>query len=145
VGLAHTRDAARGARLDRKWAWRLGGRLDRHHLLIQRDLELKGVDHLAVILQRFGPPRLVIGRGQRNAADLEQLRGGEEHHVDRKSDDGIDQRALLEHHVIEPEMPGGNGGGQAGGSSPNNQHVTNGHIPTIVMACLGVALAEAGR
>ena len=57
----------------------------RRDLLEERDLQLEHVGHLAVVAQRLGPRRLLVGRGQRHAANLEQLGRGEEHHVHRET------------------------------------------------------------
>ena len=87
--------------------------LDRRHLLAQGHLQLEHVGDLAVVPQSFGPGRLLVGRRQGHSAHLEQLRGGEEHHIDGKAGDRIDQRALFEHLVVEAVMATGDGGGES--------------------------------
>ena len=82
------------------------------------DLQVVGVDDPPVVAQRLGARRLLVRRDERQPADLEQLRRREEHHLRRKSVDGVDEHALLEHLVIETALLGGDGGGQAGGPAP---------------------------
>ena len=101
--------------------------LDLDDLFLERDLQLVGVDDPPVIPERFEPRRLLVGADQRQAADLQQLRRGEEHHVHRELEDGVDEDALLDDRVIEPLLLGGDSGGEPGGASAYNKHVSNGH------------------
>ena len=64
-------------------------------------VQLEDVRHAAVIAQRLEPRRLVVGAGERHAADLHQLRCREEHHLDRIVQQRIDERALFDHQMVE--------------------------------------------
>ena len=94
---------------------------------MKRDLQPVGVDHAPVVAQRLEARRLVVRRHQRQAADLEQLRRGEEHHVRREIEDRVDEHALLDDDVVEAVLFGGDGGGEAGRTGADDQNVTNGH------------------
>ena len=56
----------------------------RQHLFFVNDLQIEGVDDLAVILERFGASRLVERRDEGQTANLEQLWCRKEHHLRRK-------------------------------------------------------------
>ena len=103
--------------------------LDLDNLFVKRDLESISIDHAAVVPQRFKTRWLVVGRHERQTANLQQLRRGEKHHVGREIEDRVDEHALLDEHVIETLLLGGNGGGEAGGPRADDQDVADGHVP----------------
>ena len=70
----------RVARLDVKRAIVPG---DGQDLLILANVELIVLGDVAVVLQRFLPVGLLVGRTERNVADLQQFRRCKEHHVGR--------------------------------------------------------------
>ena len=94
---------------------------------MKRDLQPVGIDHAPVVAKRLEPHRLVVRRDQRQPADLQQLRRGEEHHVRREVEDRVDEDALLDDDVIETALLGGDGGGETGRTGADDQNVTNGH------------------
>ena len=102
--------------------------IDVHHLLAELDLQFVGVDDAAVVAQRFDPRRLFKWRHERQPADLEQLRRREEHHVDRESIDRIDEHALFDNRVVEPDTLGRNAGGQPGRAGAHDGDVANLHF-----------------
>jgi hypothetical protein len=102
--------------------------IDRDDLLFIRDLQIEFIGDLAVIRQRFGARRLVVRRGQRDAADLEQLRRREEDHLGGKAKDRVDQHALLEHLVVQIALLARDGGGQARWAGADDDDVANRHI-----------------
>ncbi len=123
-------DAERRARLEREQRpFRLvvGLARNRQHLLFERDLQVEDVDDLAVIAERLGARRLVVRRHERQAADLEQLRRGEEHHLRREVVNRVHERALLDHLVIEAVLLGGDGGRQAGRAGADDEEVADRH------------------
>ncbi len=102
-------------------------RLDVDDLLAELDRQLVGVDDAAVIAQRFEARRFFKGRDERQPANLEQFRCGEEDHVDRKPVDGIDEDALLEDGVVEAGLLRGDGRGKSRGSGADDRDVPNLH------------------
>ncbi len=101
--------------------------LDGKHLLMRRDLKAVDVDDPAIVAERFQTRRFVVRRDERQAAHFEQLRRGEKHHMDRKVEDGVDEHAPLDDHIVEASLFGGNGRGQPRGASSNDQNVTDRH------------------
>ena len=75
--------------------------------------QIERINDPAVVLQRLGTRRLLERRDERQAADFEELRGGEEHHLRREAIDRIHQHALLDDVIIETAVFGGNSSGQA--------------------------------
>ncbi|MEZ5416952.1 MAG: hypothetical protein R2708_06375 [Vicinamibacterales bacterium] len=96
---------------------------------MQRHLELEDVGDLAVVAQGFGARRLLVRRRQRHPADLEQLGRGEEHHVDGKPPDRVNQRSLFEHEVVESVVAAGDGSGESRGTGAHDEDVSDWHGP----------------
>ena len=71
-------------------------------------LQIESVDHFAVVAERLGPRRLLVGRHERQTADLQQLGRREEHHLRREVVNRIDERALLDDLIVEAALPGRN-------------------------------------
>ena len=97
--------------------------LDGEDLLFELDRQLERVHDAAVVLQRFLPRGLLERRDEGQAADLQKFRRGEEHHVDRKLEDGIHQDALFDDRKVQPRALGGDAGGQSRGPGPYNNDV----------------------
>src|SRR5688572_8712264 len=116
--------------------------LDGHHLFVKRNLQLIGIDHAAVVAQRFEPHRLVVRGDQRQAADLQQLRRGEEHHMRREVEDRIDEDSLLDDDGVEAALLRGDGGGETGRASADDQDIANGHSEIISFGSFGTGRSE---
>jgi hypothetical protein len=97
----------------------------RRHGLPQLDRQLVGVDDAAVVAERFGPGGLLVGRHERQVADLEQFRRREEHHLQGKMEDGVDDDALLQDDVAEPVALGGDRGGETGRAGTDDDEVVD--------------------
>ncbi len=110
-----------------RWTARRRAGLHVDDLLAELDCQLVGVDDAAVVAQRFEARRFFKGRDERQPANLEQLRRGEEDHVDRKPVDGIDEDALLEDRVIEPGLLRGDRRGKSRGSGADDRDIPNLH------------------
>ena len=93
------------------------------------DVQLKVLGDTAVIFERFQPRRLSQRGGERNIANLEQLRRGEEHHVGRIVIDGIDEASLVDNQGLEARLLRFDGAGHARGTSAHDQHVAPGVGP----------------
>ena len=100
---------------------------DLDNLLVKRNLERVRVDDATVVPQRLELRRFIVGRHERQAANLEQFRRGEKNHVRRKFEDPVDEDALLDERVVETLLLGGNGGGEAGWPCADDQYVADGH------------------
>src|SRR5207249_10790505 len=74
------------------------------------------------------PGGLVVGRDERQPTDLQKLRGREEDHLWGKPVDRIDERALLEHLIVEPALPGGYGRRETRWSRSNDDEIPHGHM-----------------
>src|SRR5260370_42537601 len=85
----------------------------------------------AVIFERFEPCGLRQSSGERNIANLEQLRRGKEHHVARIAINGIDKASLVDDESFEAGLLGLNGAGQAGGASAHDQDISPGVGPRL--------------
>ena len=94
-----------------------------HDLLPERHVQAVGVGDLAVVLEALDLGGLLVRRDEGQAPDLEQVRGGEERHVAREVEDGVDERALLHDFVAEPGLVSGDGGGQAAGSGADDEEI----------------------
>ena len=70
--------------------------IDRDHALVLVDIEAIIFGDAAIIFQRLGAAGLFIERSHRQAADFEQLRRGEKHHVRRIVVERIDDAALFD-------------------------------------------------
>ena len=105
--------------------WRL--RADRQHFLFERDLKVESVDHFAVVAERLGPRRLLVGRHERQTADLQQLGRREEHHLRREVVNRIDERALLDDLIVEAALPGRNGRRQAARARADDHQIARQH------------------
>ena len=127
------------SRFDGKWfdsgpfgPARTGG-----HLFEQRHLQLERVDDLPVVPQRLG--RVGLSNGVVSGMPPISSSSGvvKNTMLIGKPHDRVDERALLEDEVVEIEVLGGNGGGEAGRAGADNDDVTNGHISD---DCTGLGL-----
>lgn len=92
----------------------------------QAQFQAERVRDTPVVAQRLPLRRLLVGRHERQAADLEQLRGREERHGAREVEDRVDQHALLEDLVVEARLLRRDRGGQARGAGADHQQVLHG-------------------
>ena len=95
-------------------------------LLVQRYLQLVGIDDSTVVAQRFHPGRLGVRGGERQAPNLQKLGRREKDHVRREMQDRVDDRALLDDSVRQPCLLGGDCGGETGGAGADNEEVDYG-------------------
>ncbi len=96
---------------------------DRLHLFAESDPQPIGVGHAAVVAQRFPLRRLLVGRDERQAADLQEVGSGEERHRPRKVEDRVDEHAFLDDLVVETRAVRGDGHGQARRPRPDDQQI----------------------
>src|SRR5579872_1273956 len=68
----------------------------RLHPLILRNRQMIMLGYLAVIFERLLPRGFLISSAERNIADLQQLRRGEESHVCRVVEDGINHASFVD-------------------------------------------------
>ena len=97
------------------------------HRAAGADRQREVVGHGAVVGDRLAAARLAVGTGERQAADGQLLRGGEEGHVGGEAVDGVDHGALLEDNMIQPGAGGGDGAGQSGGTGANDDQLARFH------------------
>ncbi len=96
---------------------------DRKHALVLMDVEAVVFGDAPIVLQRFGAAGLFVERGHRQAADFEQLRRGEEHHVRRIVVERIHDAALFDQDRVEAALLQLDAAGQAGGPGANHDDV----------------------
>ncbi len=87
------------------------------------DIQAIIFSHASIIFQRFGAARLFIQRRHRQAADFEQLRRGEEHHVSGIVVQRIDHAALFDQDCIEAALLQLDATGQAGGAGADYHYI----------------------
>jgi hypothetical protein len=99
---------------------------NRLHPFVLADGQVIMFSHTAVIFERFEPRGLRQRGGERNIANLEQLRRGEKHHVARIAIDGIDEASLVDDESFEAGLLSLNGAGHSGGASAHDQDISPG-------------------
>jgi len=72
---------------------------------------------------RGSPGRLVVGGDEGEAADLQQVGGGEEGHAHREVRDRVHECALLDNQGQKAGFARGNGHGESGGAGADDEHV----------------------
>ncbi len=110
--------------------------VDRNHALVLTNVEAVIFGDAAIIFQRFGAAGLFVERSHRQAADFEQLRRGEEHHVRRIVVERIDHAALFDEDGVQAALLQLNATGQASGTGANDDDVELLHgynIPSTVL------------
>ena len=93
------------------------------HRFVEPDVHLLASRHATVVLDALLARRLVALHRKGMAADLDQVRRREELHPRRVADDGVHQRALVEHTRGQAGMPRLDGAGQADGPGTDDHHV----------------------
>src|SRR6266478_702900 len=93
----------------------------------------------AVILQRLDARGFFVRTDQRQITNLQQLRGGEEHHVHRVVVDGIAQASLVEHQRAHARAPRFDGRGQPGWARANADNVVICHRFSVCREPRGIA------
>ena len=102
------------------------------------DAEVELLGDAPVVSQRLDSSRLLIGRHQRHAADLEQLRRREKRHVHGELINRVHQHALFEHRVVQPRLPRSNCRRQPRRAGADDDDVAHGHWVIIpVPKCRG--------
>ena len=96
---------------------------DFQHGLVLAHVELVELGDLAVILQRLLPGGLLVGTGEGDVADLEELGRSEEGHVAGIVEQRIDQAALVDVGDGEAGALGLDAAGQAGGPGADDNDV----------------------
>ena len=124
-GLSQARLASRGLGGHAKDA--VAGASNGGDRFAERDLESVRVGHATVVTQRFLARGLLVRTDERHAANLEQLRRREKHHVGRIVQQRVDERALLDDEIPQAARLGGNARREAGGTSPDDQHIEHAH------------------
>src|SRR3984893_18588166 len=104
---------------------------NRLHPFVLADGQVIMFSHTAVIFERFEPRGLRQRGGERNIANLEQLRRGEKHHVARIAIDGIDEASLVDDESFEAGLLSLNGAGHASGASAHDQDISPGVGPRL--------------
>src|SRR5258706_2478877 len=104
---------------------------NRFHPLILVDGQVIMLGDTAVIFERFEPRGLRQSSGERNVANLKQLRRGEKHHVARIAINGIDQASLVDDERFEASFLSLDSTSHAGGASAHDQDVNPGVGPRL--------------
>ena len=94
--------------------------------LVLAHVELVVGGDLAVVLEGLVAGGLGVGAGKGNAADFEQLGGGEEGHVGGVVEEGVAEAALVDEDGAEAGFLGFDGAGQAGGPGADDEQVEGG-------------------
>ena len=81
----------------------------------------------AVVGHGLAPARLLVGASERQAADGQLLRGGEEGHISGEVVYAVHHRTLLEDDVIQSDAGSGDGAGQSGGTGANDDQLARIH------------------
>src|SRR5204863_4123018 len=96
---------------------------DRVHRLVLANVEPVMLRNFSVVLQGFGARGLLVGGGERNVADLQQLRSGEEDHVGGIVEERIDQASFINAGGTKAGALCFNRAREAGRSGADNQHI----------------------
>src|SRR6202011_1603358 len=99
---------------------------NRLHPFVLTDGQVIMFSHAAVVFEGFEPRGLRQRGGERNIANLEQLRSGEKHHVARIAIDGIDEASLVDDESLEASLLSLDGAGHAGRTSAHDQDISRG-------------------
>ena len=97
------------------------------HRFVEAQVEIFRRSHTTVVVERLLAARLVVARGKRVAADLQQLRGREELHLRRVPDKGVAERPLLNDERIEPTALGLNATGKAHRPGSDDDNILHEH------------------
>jgi hypothetical protein len=97
-----------------------GDALDR---LVGAQVERVVLGDLAVVFERLRAAGLLVGGGEGDVADLQQLRRGEEGHVRGVVEEGVAETALVDHEGGESAALGLDGAGQTGGAGADDEQV----------------------
>src|SRR5689334_14191952 len=81
------------------------------------------ISDTAIVLERLGTSRLLIKRGHRNVADLEQLRRGEKNEIYRVMINRVDNAALVEQDRRETALLKFDAAGESGGAGTKNGNI----------------------
>src|ERR1700694_156016 len=84
-----------------------------------------------VIFERFEPRGLCQSSGERNIANLKQLRRGEKHHVARIAINGIDEASLVDDERFEASLLSLNCASHARRTSAYDQDISPGVGPRL--------------
>ena len=96
---------------------------DLEHAFVEVEIDGLPLGHAPVVLDRLFAGRLVALHRKGIAADLDQLRRREELHVGGIADDGVDERALLDHRGLQPLAARFDGAHQADGACADDDDV----------------------
>ena len=91
--------------------------------LVLADVEVVVLGDLAVVLERLDAVGLLVGAGEGDVADLEQLRRGEEGHVRRVVEERVAEAALVDQARGEARALCLDGAGQAGGAGADDEQI----------------------
>src|SRR4029077_2166953 len=107
---------------------------DRLHPLILVDGQVIMFGDTAVIFERFEPRGLRQRSGERNIANLEQLRRGKKHHVARIAINGIDEASLVDDESFEAGLLSLDGASHPSGPSAHDQDISPGVGPRLSLS-----------
>src|SRR5580698_4790495 len=91
--------------------------------LVLRNRQMIVLGDLAVIFQRLLPGGLLMGGGEGDVANLQQLRSSEEGHIGRVVEKGVDETSLVDDYDFEAGFLGLDAAGQTSGTGADDQHV----------------------
>ncbi len=132
AGAGHGRTRRSPASRSRPVTWRPNS---------MREVELLG--DAPVVPQRLDSGRLLVGRHQRHAPDLEQFRRREKRHVHRELINRVHQHALFEDRVVQSRLPRGNRRRQPRGAGADDDEIAHRHC-VIIPAVLSADVPSAG-
>src|SRR6266852_1679507 len=98
--------------------------VDRFDPVVLANLQLVMLGGTAVVLEGFLASGLHQRGGERDLADLEQLRCGEKCHVGRIVEDRIDEASLVKNDRLETSFLRLNGAGQSSGTGAHDEDVS---------------------
>ncbi len=99
------------------------GAADTLYAVVLANIELVIGRDLAVVFERFVACRFGVGAGERNSANLQQLRGREERHVRGIVKDRIANAALVDQRHAIASLLRLDGGGQSGRPCSHHQEI----------------------
>ena len=111
--------------------------VDREVLIAARDLgdalvlanvELIMLGDFAVVLEGLGAGGFLVRGGERQIADFEQLRRGEEGHVGRVVEERVGETAFVDENHVETFVLRVNRAGETGGAGADDENVVQGFL-----------------
>ena len=98
---------------------------DRADRVAEVDGQIVGVDDAPIVAQRLVARGLPVRCHEWQAADLQQVRRGEENHLAREVKQRVDEHPLFEGAEVETGLLGRDRGGQARRTGPDDDEIVN--------------------